>query len=623
MTGPYNPATNSQPPSSKTPRSAHDAPAERTNGAGASGVERTSAASLEDAPTVTTPGQTHFTVLLIEDNAADARLVREMLLDVNSTRFHLTHVDRIAHAVQLLGQVSFDAVLLDLGLPDAKGLGAVTPVCNAAPDVPIIVLSGMEDEHLGVQAVQLGAQDYLVKGLGTGNVIARSIRYAIERKRSEEYINHVANHDSLTNLPNRRLLIDRLNQALARARRNRQLLAVLFVDLDHFKTINDTLGHTVGDLLLQGVSERLTACIRQSDTVARLGGDEFVLVLPDISLIEDVAALASKVKEELKPPFLIGRHELFVSASIGLSMYPSDGEDAETILRHADAAMYRAKQRGRNTFQFYSPATNVKASDKLSLGVALRKALEREELLLHYQPQVDLGTGRICGMEALLRWRHPERGFVSPTEFIPIAEETGLIVPIGEWVLRRACAQARSWETLGVGPLRIAVNLSSRQFHETALLHTVVRALKESGLHPRHLELELTESVIMQNEAAAVGILQKLKATGIRIAIDDFGTGYSSLNHLKHFPIDALKIDQSFVRDLGHDANDAVLVKAIVAMAHGLKLQVIAEGVETEQQTAFLRRCRCDAAQGIYFSHALPPDTLTDLIREGGRIGHG
>ena len=622
MTGPYDQATGDKPPSSKIAQPAHDAPAERASSEPAAAFERTSAESLEDDRTFTSRGRTNFTVLLIEDDPGDARTVREMLYEVNSTRFHLTHVDRVSHAVQLLGQVSFDAVLLDLGLPDAEGLDAVKPICGAAPDVPIIVLSGMEHEHLAVHAVQLGAQDYLVKGLGTGNVIARSIRYAIERKRSEEYIHHVANHDSLTNLPNRRLLVDRLNQALARARRNRRLLAVLFLDLDHFKTINDTLGHTVGDLLLQGVSERLTACTRQSDTVARLGGDEFVLVLPDIAHIEDVAALATKIKEALKPRFQVGRHELFVSASIGLSLYPSDGEDAETILRHADAAMYRAKQRGRNTFQFYSQSTTARAGDRSALGAALRKALEREELLLHYQPQVDLASGRISGMEALLRWQHPERGFISPSEFIPVAEESGLIVPIGEWVLHRVCEQARDWEALGT-PLRIAVNLSSRQFNETALLHTVVRALKETGLHPRHLELELTESGIMQNASAAVGVLRQLKATGIRITIDDFGTGYSSLNHLKHFPIDALKIDQSFVRDLGHDSNDAVLVRAIVTMAHGLNLQVIAEGVETEQQTAFLRKCRCDAAQGIYFSHPLPPDSLMDLIREGGRIGHG
>src|SRR5712691_1830171 len=427
--------------------------------------ERASDPDRQDDP-CGSQGETHFNVLLVEDSPGDARLLREMLYEVGTARYHITHVDRLSHALQLLTQIDFDAVLLDLGLPDAQGLDAVTPISNAAPEIPIVVLSGLEDERLAIQAVQLGAQDYLVKGLGNGNIIARSIRYSIERKRSEEYINHVANHDSLTNLPTRRLLVDRLTQAVARARRHRQLLAVLFVDLDHFKNINDTLGHTVGDLLLQGVADRLTACTRRSDTVARLGGDEFVVILPDISHTEDVASLAGKIKEELKACFLLGKHELFVSASIGLSVYPNDGEDPEMLLRHADAAMYRAKQRGRNTFQFYSPAVNVKASDKLALGVGLRKALEREEFRLHYQPQVDLMTGKITGMEALLRWKHPDRGYVPPSEFIPLAEESGLIVPIGEWVLLGVCAQARSWQSAGVPPLRVAVNLSSRQFNQ-------------------------------------------------------------------------------------------------------------------------------------------------------------
>jgi diguanylate cyclase (GGDEF)-like protein len=313
--------------------------------------------AAEDPPTLTSPGDSVFTVLLVEDDAVDARIVREMLGDVGSARFHITHVDRVSHAVKLLGQASFDAILLDLGLPDAKGLDALGPIASAAPDIPIVVLSGMEDERLGVQAVQLGAQDYLVKGLGTGNVIARSIRYAIERKRTEEHIHHIANLDNLTSLPNRSLLVDRLSQALARARRNRELLAVLFVGLDRFKAINDSLGHAVGDLLLQGVADRLTACTRRSDTVARLGGDEFVLVLSDVARAEDVAVLAGKIKEALEPRFVLGRHELFVSAGMGVAIYPDDGEDAEAILRHADDAMYRAKQQGRNTFQFYSPAS--------------------------------------------------------------------------------------------------------------------------------------------------------------------------------------------------------------------------------------------------------------------------
>ena len=440
-----------------------------------------------------------------------------------------------------------------------------------------------------------------------------------DRKAAEERIRFLAHHDCLTGLPNRSLLRDRLEQAIAKARRKGERVALLFIDLDRFKTINDSLGHHVGDSLLQLVAERLKACLRSDDTVCRLGGDEFIIVLSEIANVEDAAKVAAKVGEVLAEPYCIAGAEFHVTPSTGISLFPDDGLDIDTLIRNADAAMYCAKDNGRNNYQFFTADLNTRALERLSLETSLRRALEREELVLHYQPQVDLRTGRITGVEALVRWLHPEMGLVYPERFIPVAEDTGLIVPLGEWVLRTACAQAKAWNEAAADPVGVAVNLSARQFRQHDLVRTVARTLDETGLDPRRLELELTETMVMQRPDEAILTLGRLKAMGLQLAIDDFGTGYSSLAALKRFPIDRLKIDRSFVREISVDPDDAAIVYAIISLARSLQLNVVAEGVDAGEQVEFLRRHRCDVMQGFLFFPPLPEDEATRFVLGGGR----
>jgi diguanylate cyclase (GGDEF)-like protein/PAS domain S-box-containing protein len=435
-----------------------------------------------------------------------------------------------------------------------------------------------------------------------------------ERKRSEEQIRRIAYHDVLTGLPNRLLLNDRLALAVAQANRLDRGLAVLFLDIDRFKLINDSLGHTAGDRLIQHVAERLRACVREGDTVARLGGDEFMLLLPGVDQVVDAAKLAEKVLESVRGHFQLEGREIFASASIGVAVYPDDGRDAETLVKNADTALYRAKERGRDNYQLYTPAMNETALERLALESKLRRALANHELQLQYQPVLDLATRRICGFEALLRWNHPELGMVPPATFIPIAELTGLILPIGPWVLRTACAQARAWQQAGHHGLEVAVNLSARQFQQSELPAQVARALEETGLPPASLHLEITETSAMENAASTVRALHELKALGVGIAIDDFGTGYSSLSYLKRFPIDTLKIDQSFIRDIPADPEDAAIATAVLALARSLKVEVVAEGVETKEQLHFLAERRCDRVQGFLFSRALTPEACEPLL---------
>jgi diguanylate cyclase (GGDEF)-like protein len=407
----------------------------------------------------------------------------------------------------------------------------------------------------------------------------------------------------------------RLSHAIAQARRNGTQLAVLFIDLDRFKNINDTLGHEAGDNVLKGVAERLHECLRESDTVGRLSGDEFVVLLEGMSQSMHCADVAQKVLTAVARPFALGTQEFHLTASIGISTYPADSEDVQSLLKNADVAMYRAKELGKNNFQFYSAQMNVHTLERLALESSLRGALERNEFVLHYQPKVDIRSGRIIGMEALVRWQHPTKGLIPPMQFIPLAEETGLIVPIGEWVLRTACARNKSWQEQGLPPLCIAVNLSARQFAYENLVQDVARVLNETGLDATLLEIEITESMVMHDPEHAIELLNKLKAMGINISIDDFGTGYSSLSYLKRFPIDSLKIDRSFIKDLPLDGNDAAITRAIIAMAHGLKLKVIAEGTETGEQLSFLRADECDEMQGFYFSKPLPEHEFALLVR--------
>jgi diguanylate cyclase (GGDEF)-like protein/PAS domain S-box-containing protein len=426
---------------------------------------------------------------------------------------------------------------------------------------------------------------------------------------------HSAQHDFVTNLPNRLLLNDRISHSIVLAHRQNKSLAVIFLDLDRFKYINDSLGHAVGDRLLQSVSRRLLAGVRGSDTVSRQGGDEFVILLSEISHPEDAATSAKKILLSLSAPHSIAGQDLRVDGSIGISVYPGDGEDAETLIKNADTAMYHAKENGRNNFQFFKADMNLRAVERQSLEGNLREALAREEFLLHYQPKVNLDTGEITGVEALIRWQHPDRGLVAPAQFVPIAEDCGLILPIGRWVLREACRQAREWQEAGLPFNRISVNVSAAEFRSKNFLAEVSTSLKETGLEARYLDLELTESVLMHHAESSAAILHALKEIGVHLAVDDFGTGYSSLSYLQQFPIDILKIDKSFIHRLTGGLDDSPIVGAIVNMGKSLKLRVIAEGIETQQQLAFLQAQHCGEGQGYLFSRPIPAAQFTDLLK--------
>lgn len=690
------------------------------------------------------------TALLIEDNPGDARLLREMFNEQGSRNTELTIVRSMAEAERHLSAHAVDIILLDLGLPDAQGVAAVRRAHAAAPRTPLVVLTGLDDESLAAQALQEGAQDYIVKSqidtYGTTRGLLRSLRYAVGRKTLEDalfeekeraqvtlnsigdavactdaagkltFLNlvaekltgwtwqeaaglpmpevfrildttnrevipnpmdravrgdqtvhqpansilvrrdgfeipiedsvapihdgegraagavivfrdvsvaramalqmtHSAEHDFLTGLPNRMLLNDRISQAIVLASRHNKHVAVLFLDLDGFKHINDSLGHPVGDKLLQSIATRLVDCVRASDTVSRQGGDEFVVLLSEVELSEDAAITARRMLHAVSQPHSIDQHDLHVTTSIGVSVYPEDGLDAETLIKNADTAMYQAKESGRQSFQFFKPAMNARAVERQSIEEGLRRALERQEFVLYYQPKVDLMSGAINGAEALIRWIHPTRGLIPPMDFIPIAEDCGLILSIGAWALREACAQSRAWTKGGLPAVTMAVNVSAIEFRDKNFLNRLFEVINETGLDPRLLELELTESVLMKHAASTAVILQSLREAGIRLAIDDFGTGYSSLSYLRKFPVDAVKIDQTFIRQISAD-DDTTIVKAVIGMARGLKLRVIAEGVETPEELAFLRAYRCDEAQGYYFSRPVPARQFAMMLKD-------
>lgn len=448
------------------------------------------------------------------------------------------------------------------------------------------------------------------------------VRDLSERIEVQERLRHLAHHDSLTNLPNRLLFMDRLGHALAR-RQSGGEIAVLFMDLDRFKVINDTLGHASGDKVLQLLGERMSSCVRKGDTLARISGDEFAIIVEDVVSTESIVSVARHVLDELTKPFVVDGQDLFVTTSIGISMSPDDGEDSHTLLKHADIAMYRAKDMGRNTYRFYSPDMSSKAFERLNLETSLRYALEREQFRLFYQPQINVLTGKVTGVEALLRWQHPDLGLVAPNDFISTLEETGLIIPVGEWVLYTACLQAKSWQEKYDETLRMSVNLSAHQFNDAELASTVEYCLQRSKLPASTLELEITESVIMQDKKRIGKVFQTLEDLGVRFAIDDFGTGYSSLSYLKRFPIDTIKIDRSFVRDVTSDADDAAIVSAIIAMARSLNMEVVAEGVENEFQLDFIKKRDCSIIQGYLFGEPLAAERMESLLFENQSNGSG
>src|ERR1700730_1872102 len=693
-------------------------------------------------------------VLLIDAQADDAARILDELRSAPDERFQVEWVTELSSGIERWRSGGVGALVLDLTLPDSHGVETFDKLFEAAPRVPILILSGADAEEMAKQAVQRGAQDYLVKNQADGYRLRRTVRTMIDRRAAEAislenevanvtldsigeavlrtdirgnvtYLNriaekmtgwrrgealgrsvadvlriidrvsgaparnaveivmqedkitrltancmncilvrrdgfefgientvtpihdqegrttgavvafhdvsaaratslemsHLAQHDSLTDLPNRVLFNDRLMQAISLAERQSKQLAVMFVDLDHFKKINDSLGHGVGDKLLQSVAARLRACLRRTDTVSRLGGDEFVILLSQVEQEEDAAFSARKILRAFAAPHIVDNKSLDINVSIGGSTYPSDGRDAESLMNKADTAMYEAKQNGRNNYRFFRRDMHARLAERLSLEGDLRYALGRNEFVLYYQPKFNLQTGQITGVEALIRWQHPHRGVVSPADFVPIAEECGLILPIGRWVLLEACRQARAWSDSGLGVVPVAVNVSAAEFGAKDFLSGVRAVLITTGVEPPNLELELTESVLMQDAESAVRILGALKAMGVQLAIDDFGTGYSSFTYLRRFPSDALKLHQSFVQEITSDPGDATIVSAMINIGKSLKQRVIAEGVETRAQLEFLQRHGCGEGQGYYFSRPVPAEQAGKLFEAGIREG--
>lgn len=553
-------------------------------------------------------------VLLIEDNAADSRLLRELLNDAQPGKHIITAAYTANEGIVLLQSNDFDIVVTDLNLPDSDGLDAVSHMQAVDSNIPIVVLSGQDDEELALQIVKMGAQDYLVKGQGEGHLINRVIDYSIERKKDVQELSHLANYDSLTGLANRLLFRERLDRALIRADRSKTLVALFVIDLDRFKNVNDSLGHDAGDQLLIKVADRLKECTRDGDTVARLGGDEFTIIMEDVKSVDDAVMIADKVLNFMKNKFDINSHEIFVTPSIGITVYPIDDTNAGHLFINADSAMYQAKESGRNCYRFYTADMNSHLIVQMDLEAKLRRAIERDEFVLYYQPKFSVHSEEPIGAEALIRWMDPEEGMVSPALFIPLAEETGLIAPITDWVMKEACRQNSEWQQEGYKPIRMAINLSPKQFSQDDIAKRIFNQIICSDLAPKYVELEITEGALVEDVEKSTEILMELKKWGIHISIDDFGTGYSSLSYLKKFPLDTLKIDQSFVRDLMNDPDDAAIVSAIIAMAKSLRFNVIAEGVETAEQLNYLAANGCHEVQGYHTGRPLPAEEFVQFL---------
>jgi diguanylate cyclase (GGDEF)-like protein/PAS domain S-box-containing protein len=692
------------------------------------------------------------TVLLIDGDCAHVEAFRDALLTATDGPFRGEWVKTLAEGTALLRAKEIWAIFVNLRLPDSKGLKILEELARAAPGVPTLVLAGAKQTNLALEALRLGAKDYLLEDQLDRKAFVRAIRNMAERQTVEEtlfteteraqvtlnsigdavlctdvagrvtYLNFVAEkmtgwarseasgklvdevfkiingitrepcpnplkaamehnktvgltpncilirrdgaeyaiedsaapihdrygvaagavivfhdvskaramgeemarlaqHDTLTNLTNRAVLQDRLSHAISTSGRNGTRIAVLFLDLDGFKHINDSLGHAMGDRLLQSVAKRLLASVRTSDTVSRLGGDEFVIILSEVSHARDAGLKAGNILKALAAPLEIEEHRLTITGSIGVTTYPDDGQDATILIKNADLAMYQAKEKGRNNYQFFERAMNVRAVERHEIECGLRSALDRTEFVMRYQSKVNLKTGMITGVEALVRWQHPQRGLVGPLNFISVAEDCGLMMPIGKWVLRESCRQAKAWQDAGLPHIELAVNVSAVEFRNDGFLEGVETVLKETGLEPRYLELELTESVLMQHAKFTIPMLQKLKAVGVRLAIDDFGTGYSSLSYLRQFPIDTLKVDQSFVHEINANSDDATIISAVINMGSSLNYRVIAEGVETVEQVAFLQVHGCDEGQGYYFSRPVPAPEFARLLESGNPVG--
>jgi diguanylate cyclase (GGDEF)-like protein len=568
------------------------------------------------------------TILIVDDELV-SRYTVEVLLTAEG--YTLVFAENGKEALEKAAELIPDLMLLDVMMPGMDGF-EVCQRLRANPrlaELPIVMVTALDDRDSRLRGIEAGADDFMSKPFDRAELRAR-IRTITRLNRyrrlveTEEKLVYLANYDTLTGLPNRNLLLERLRQTLGRARRAHQKVAVLALDLDNFKMINDPLGHEVGDKVLCEIAQRLTQMVSEMGvTVARLSGDEFVVMFDTNNIVKDVSEMAPRLLDNISRPMTIDNHEMVITASIGISVYPSDSEDASLLVKNADTAMSRAKAAGKNTYQFFTAEMNKVALERLILENRLRKVLANNELCLYYQPQVELSSGKIIGMEALVRWQHPELGLVSPLKFVPVAEEMGLIIPIGEWVLRTACQQNKDWQRAGFPPLRVSVNVSSRQFQPSNLLETIKNALTDSSLNPIYLELELTESILMEEEnnhpKSTLELLTELQAMGVQIAIDDFGTGYSSLSYLKRFPVNTLKIDRSFIKDIDTNNDDAAIATAIIAMAHSLRLSVVAEGVENSEQLAFLQEQQCEIVQGFYFSRPIPVKEMTQMLLQTGK----
>jgi diguanylate cyclase (GGDEF)-like protein len=555
-------------------------------------------------------------LLLVEDSRYDARIVRQHLKQIHGDGFELRHVRRLAEVEAALDGFSADCILLDLSLPDAAGTEGVTFLLSVTNGVPIVVLSVTDDHEVAISAVRLGAQDFLVKGRVDAELLNRSIRYAIERKGGESQLAHQALHDAVTGLPNRTLFTDRLRQALAKRRRSAQAVAVMFLDLDRFKAVNDQFGHDAGDDLLIEVSRRLQALLRPTDTVARFGGDEFVILCEQFDTDDEAAAIAGRVVESVSQPFRIKGKEVFASTSVGVAL-AIDSSDPGGLIQAADLALYHAKENGQQRYEFFDDEMRKRAVSRAELQYALQRAVEKEEFQLVYQPLVELATGEIIGGEALARWRRPRHGVVEPEEFIPLAEEIGLIVPIGALLLTQACTHAYSWRDGQRLVPNLSVNVSARQLGDPKIARQVEDALAATKLAPSRLCLEITESAIMNDLDGMRAVLHGLKGLGVTLSVDDFGTGYSSLSLLRRLPFDQLKIDRSFVDGLHRDPQGQDFVAAIIGLAKTLRLSCLAEGIESPEQLSVLRNLGCELGQGFYFSRPLSSDGFARLATSG------
>jgi diguanylate cyclase (GGDEF)-like protein len=571
-------------------------------------------------------------ILIIDDDEQ----IRSLLKDVLSPENDCTAVGSAENALSVLKNFDFGLVISDINMDGISGLDLVPRVLEQTPDTVVVMISGQQTIDFAIEAMRAGAFDYITKPLDLRHVetaVRRALSHHELLKQKRRYENHLeelvkertaeverlAYYDALTNLPNRVLFLDRCAQALAISQHNQNLVAVMLVSLDRFKKVTDSLGHAAGDVVLTEAAARLQNCVCEGDTVARFDGDEFALLLTQVSETGDLADVSLAIGDAFKQPFRLGRQEVFVTTSIGISLFPFNGADSSTILRNAGAALYRAKKQGGNNYQFYAADMNAQAVKRLALETSLRRAIENKEFILQYQPVVNLASGEVAGFEALIRWQHPEMGLLPPGHFIGLAEDTGLILDIGAFVMRAACAQTRAWQDDGFGRLRVAVNISARHFREHDFLDRLVDILAETRLDPACLELELTETSIMENTESAVKVLSQLRGLGVTVAIDDFGTGYSSLSYLKRLPIDTVKLDRSFVKGATTDPDDAALVMAIVTLAHNLRHRVIAEGVEMEEQAAFLHLLRCDEAQGYLFGKPMPPEAFEASMKNNPR----